>query len=55
MHDVEEGIRTVDVIERSLSRLSLYEVMDTVKIDVTNMNTNQAAQQIKRFIEGDTH
>ncbi|MGZ9586699.1 AAA family ATPase [Paenibacillus marinisediminis] len=53
MRDIEADIRTIDVLERSLSRLSLYDDMDTVKIDVTHMNANQAAQQIVKCIEGD--
>ncbi|NLY46076.1 MAG: AAA family ATPase [Tissierella sp.] len=50
--DVERGIRTKDVIERSIARLSNYVLMDTIKIDVSNIDSNQAAQQIINNIGG---
>jgi adenylate kinase family enzyme len=48
--DVESGIRTKDVIERSISRLNNYVLMDTIKIDVSNIDAKQAAQQIINYI-----
>lgn len=33
LRDIENGIRTPDVIERTLPRLPLYEQLDTVKIN----------------------
>lgn len=44
--DVENGIRKRDVIARSVSRLGNYALMDTIKIDVSNIDAKQAAQQI---------
>lgn len=44
--DVDMGIRTVDVIPRSLARVQLYEGLDTVKIDVSNLLPGQAAEMI---------
>ena len=44
--DVENHIRTPDVLERSLQRLPLYEKMDTVKINVSDITARQAAEQI---------
>lgn len=49
--DVKNGIRQPDVIERSVARLSLYEKMDTVKIDVSNISAWQAAEQIAGFVK----
>jgi hypothetical protein len=44
--DIDNGFRTEDVIPRSLSRLGLYVSMDTIKIDVTNLDPKQAAAEI---------
>jgi adenylate kinase family enzyme len=46
LKDVNNGIRTKDVIARSLLRLNNYTLMDTIRIDVSNINAKQAAQQI---------
>lgn len=48
--DIESGIRTKDVIARSVSRLNNYVLMDTIKIDVSNIESKQAAQQIINYI-----
>lgn len=46
-HDVATGIRDRDVIERSLSRLTLYHSQDTKKIDVSGITVEQAALEIE--------
>jgi len=48
--DVDAGLRTADILERSLERLPLYEAMDTEKICVDSLTPQQAAQQICRKI-----
>ncbi len=48
--DVETGIRQSDVIERSVSRLPAYESMDTVKIDVSAITAEQAAEKLARIV-----
>jgi broad-specificity NMP kinase len=48
--DVKSGIRTADVIERSIVRLPLYEVMNTQKIDVSRITAEQAAQKIEEMV-----
>lgn len=48
--DVDNGIRTIDVIERSVSRLNNYTLMDTIKIDVSNIDAKQASRQIADYI-----
>ena len=48
--DVDNGIRTIDVIERSVSRLNNYTLMDTIKIDVSNIDAKQASRQIANYI-----
>ena len=45
--DVENHVRTFDVLERSLQRLPLYKNMDTIKIDVSEITARQAAEQIR--------
>ncbi len=44
--DVKDNIRQPDVIERSVQRLNLYQNMDTIKIDVSNIDSKQSARQI---------
>lgn len=44
--DVNAGIRETDIIERSLSRLPLYETLNTKKIDVSNITAEVAAKRI---------
>lgn len=48
--DVISGIRTPDVLERSLQRLPLYEKMDTIKIDVSSVSAQEAARRIKNHL-----
>lgn len=45
--DVSNGIRTVDVIQRSVDRIGNYNNLNTKKIDVSNISAKQAAQLIK--------
>lgn len=44
--DVDAGIRTADIISRSLERISLYERLNTVKVDVSLLSPEQAAEKI---------
>lgn len=44
--DVANGLREPDVIERSVERLPLYEALDTVKLDVSNISAAEAAKTI---------
>lgn len=47
--DVERGLRTADVIARSLPRLPLYSVLRTEKIDVSGMSVQEAAGAVARL------
>ena len=49
--DVENGIRKTDVISRSIERISLYEKMDTVKIDVSNITPQDTAKVICAMVQ----
>lgn len=44
--DVACGIRTEDAIDRSIERLPLYDRLDTVKIEVSALAPEQAAERI---------
>lgn len=44
--DIDQGLRTEDVLRRSMDRLPLYEKLDTVKIDVSNISPEEAAERI---------
>jgi len=44
--DVKNGIRNADVINRSIDRISFYERMDTVKIDVSNTMPEETVKEI---------
>lgn len=43
---MEAGVRTEDVIVRSLDRIGLYEKLDTVKIDVSSLSPEESAARI---------
>lgn len=45
-NDIRAGIRENGILERSLSRLPLYQKMDTIHLDVSEISACQAAQQI---------
>lgn len=47
MADVESGIRTADVIDRSIARIPMYQVLDTIKIDTDNKTVQMIADEIK--------
>lgn len=50
MKDVECRVRKIDVLERSLQRIRLYDNMDTIKIDVSNISPRQAAESISKIL-----
>lgn len=44
--DVDAGIRSADVIQRSIARIGLYEALNTEKIDTSHITPEQAAEKI---------
>lgn len=44
--DIDAGIRTEDVMERSIARIGLYEKLDTEKLDVTHLTPARTADEI---------
>ena len=47
--DIDAGIRSEDVIQRSIARIGSYEKLNTEKIDVSHIMPERAAEKI---IEG---
>lgn len=47
--DIDAGIRTEDVIPRSIARIGLYRKLDTEKIDVSYMTPEEAAIRIMDY------
>ena len=44
--DVRNEIRSADVIERSIARINMYQVLDTVKINTNNKTVSEIASEI---------
>ena len=44
--DIASGIRTVDVIDRSVARIPMYQALDTIKIDTNNKSVREIAYEI---------
>jgi broad-specificity NMP kinase len=49
-HDIIAGTRESGIIERSVARLRLYDALDTIKIDVSNISAAAAAKRIEKFL-----
>jgi len=43
--DIAAGIRTLDVIARSIARLKNYSSMDTIQIETSDISAKQAAEK----------
>lgn len=48
--DILKGIRTDDVIERSIARISMYDSLNTVKINTSGKTVRSVADEIKALI-----
>lgn len=48
--DISRGLKTEDVVERSISRLKNYLEMDSEKIDVSGISAKEAAETIYKRI-----
>lgn len=44
--DVTRGVRTADVIDRSVARMSMYRTLDTIKVDTSNKTVQVIADEI---------
>ena len=47
--DIDAGIRQADIVKRSAARLPLYEKLNTVKIDTSELSVSQTAERIARL------
>ena len=50
--DIAAGKRGSDITERSVARISLYDELDTVKIDVSTISPADAARRIPEHVTG---
>ena len=48
--DISLGIRKPDVLERSIARIGMYDEMDTIKIDVSDITPAKAAGKIISYL-----
>ena len=48
--DIEENKREESIINRSIDRLRMYEKLDTIKLDTSNINIQESANEIIRII-----
>lgn len=44
--DIARGIRTIDVIDRSVARINMYRLLDTVKVDTNNKTVCEISNEI---------
>ena len=47
--DVERGIRSEDIIERSIARIPMYQALNTIKIDTNAKTVAIIANEIKQL------
>lgn len=47
--DIEKGIRTAEVIERSVVRIPLYQKLSTIKIDTNEKTVSMIVNEIKQL------
>ena len=47
--DVDKGIRSEDVIERSIARIPMYQTLNTIKIDTNAKTVAMIADEIKQL------
>ena len=44
--DIDMGIRSNDVIDRSVARINMYQILDTIKVDTVNKNVCEIVSEI---------
>lgn len=47
--DIDAGIRTPDILERSVARLPLYQKLDTVRISTDGKSVREIAETIRKL------
>lgn len=46
MSDISKGVRTIDIVERSVSRIPLYQRLNTIKINTTDKSIKMISDEI---------
>lgn len=46
LSDIACGVRTPDIIDRSIARINQYQTLDTIKIDTSNKNIDEITGEI---------
>ena len=46
--DIKKGVRTADIIDRSIAKIPLYRSLNAVQIDASNKTVRMIAEEIKR-------
>lgn len=46
LSDIACGMRTTDIIDRSIARINQYQTLDTIKIDTSNKTVDEIADEI---------
>ena len=49
MNDIEKGIRSADVLSRSMEKIPLYQELNTIKIDTCNMSVQTIVDEIRNL------
>lgn len=47
--DISNGIRTVDVIDRSIAKISLYQDLNTIKVDTNEKTITMISKELKEL------
>ena len=48
-NDIEKGLRTADILERSIARIPLYQALNTIKIDTNKKTAAMIADEITQL------
>jgi len=49
LKDIETGLRTSDIVEKSLARICLYQKLNTVKVAIDEKSVDEIAEEIKQL------
>ena len=49
--DIDSGLRSPDILPRSLARLPLYDDLNTYKLDVSRLSARQVAQLLAKRVD----
>lgn len=47
--DIANGIRNADVVDRSIARISMYQALDTIKIDTSDKTVQKIVDEIVKL------